>query len=140
MHIRYKKTNPRAFAPEFKTSGAAAADLHYCGKDDILVGSRPVMIPTGIAMAIPEGYVGRIVDRGSMFAKEGVHIGAGVIDSDFRGEIFVAMFATRWTVTIQPGQRIAQLMIYRVEQPTFVRSEELPETQRGEGMLASTGR
>ena len=130
--------------PYYATAGAAALDLHACTDDETVIpaGGR-VMIPTGFAAAIPEGYVGIMAVRSSMGAKNGINLanGIGVIDSDYRGELRVTLHNTTDTpYTVQSGDRIAQLMVIPVACPPIEVVDELPETGRGAGGFGSTGR
>lgn len=130
--------------PYYATDGAAALDLHACIEEAVTIAPHArVMIPTGIAAAIPEGYVGIMAVRSSMGVKHGINLanGIGVIDSDYRGQMHVTLYNTTDTpYTVQCGDRIAQLMIVPVLHPTLRVVEELPETRRGEGGFGSTGR
>ena len=130
--------------PYYATAGAAALDLHACTDGDVLIAPHErVMIPTGIAAAIPEGYVGIMAVRSSMGAKNGINLanGIGVIDSDFRGQLHVTLYnTTDAPYTVHSGDRIAQLMIVPVAHPTIKVVDELPQTERGEGGFGSTGR
>ena len=130
--------------PYYATDGAAALDLHACIEEDMTIapGAR-TMIPTGLSMAIPEGYVGIMAVRSSMGVKNGINLanGIGVIDSDYRGQLHVTLFNTTDTpYTVQCGDRIAQLMIVPVLHPTLRVVDALPETERGTGGFGSTGR
>ena len=130
--------------PYYATAGAAAMDLHACIDEPVTIpaGGR-VRIPTGLAVAIPEGHVGILAVRSSMGVKHGVTLtnGIGVIDSDYRGPLSVGLFnTTDQPYEIHPCDRIAQLMIVPVVCPTLEIVEELSETERGEGGFGSTGR
>ena len=130
--------------PYYATAGAAAMDLHACIDESITIpaGGR-VRIPTGLAVAIPEGHVGILAVRSSMGVKHGVTLtnGIGVIDSDYRGPLGVGLFnTTDQPYEVRPCDRIAQLMIVPVVCPTLEMVEELSETARGEGGFGSTGR
>lgn len=130
--------------PFYATSGAAAMDLHACLEAPLTVdaGAR-VIVPTGLAVAIPAGHVGLLAVRSSMGIKRGVTLanGVGVIDSDYRGEVGVGLMNTgSEPYTVLPGDRIAQLMVVPVVQPALELVEELPETDRGTGGFGSTGR
>ena len=130
--------------PYYATAGAAALDLHACIGDDTLIPPNGrTMIPTGLAVAIPEGHVGIMAVRSSMGAKHGVNLanGIGVIDSDYRGELRVTLHNTTDTAyTVHSGDRIAQLMVIPVACPPIEVVDTLPETDRGEGGFGSTGR
>ena len=130
--------------PYYATAGAAAMDLHACIDEPVTIpaGGR-VRIPTGLAVAIPEGHVGILAVRSSMGVKHGVTLtnGIGVIDSDYRGPLGVGLFnTTDQPYEVCPCDRIAQLMIVPVVCPTLEMVEELSETARGEGGFGSTGR
>ena len=130
--------------PYYATDGAAALDLHACTDGDtVLLPHERVMIPTGIAAANPDGYVGIMAVRSSMGAKNGINLanGIGVIDSDFRGQLHVTLYnTTDAPYTVRSGDRIAQLMIVPVAHPSIKVVDELPQTERGEGGFGSTGR
>ena len=130
--------------PYYATAGAAALDLHACTEGDTLIPPNGrVMIPTGFAVAIPEGHVGIMAVRSSMGAKNGINLanGIGVIDSDYRGELRVTLHNTTDTeYTVRIGDRIAQLMVIPVACPPIEVVDELPATERGEGGFGSTGR
>ena len=130
--------------PYYATAGAAAMDLHACIDEPLLLpaGGR-VLVPTGLAVAIPDGHVGIIAVRSSMGIKHGITLSnaIGVIDSDYRGPLGVGLLNTTGeTYVIQPCDRIAQLMIVPAARPELELVAELPETQRGEGGFGSTGR
>ena len=132
-------------APRFATPGSAAMDLCACLDGDVTLkaGARQVL-PTGIAIALPcADYVALICARSGLASKHGITManGVGVIDSDYRGEIGVGLVNLgREPYTVQPGDRIAQLMVVPVVQPTVTVAEDLDETDRGAGGFGSTGR
>ena len=131
--------------PSYATPGSAAMDLRACVSEpvEIAPGGRMV-IPSGIAIALPSAeYVALVFARSGLAAKGGVCLanGVGVIDSDYRGEIGVALLNTGSTpYTILPGDRIAQLMVTPVVQPALELVDQLPETERGAGGFGSTGK
>ncbi len=130
--------------PYYATTGAAALDLHACidGPVTIPPGGQAT-IPMGIALAIPEGYVGILASRSSMGVRHGITMGngIGVIDSDYRGPLRVFLHNLRdCPYTVEPGDRVAQLMIVPVLRPEVEVVTALPETERGEGGFGSTGR
>lgn len=143
MTINFKKTHPRAVTPQYGSPLAGGADLR-------VITDNPIIIPphktefchTGIAAAIPEGYVGILAARSGLACKKDLAPAnkIGVIDADFRGEIMVALHnhgeAPR---RIEDGDRIAQLLIMPAPQATFVEVDELEATERGEGGFGSTG-
>ena len=130
--------------PYYASEGAAAIDLHACVDGAVVIpGGGQVMIPTGLAVAVPDGYVGILAVRSSMGVKNGICLsnGIGVIDSDYRGPLQVALHNMRDVYyTVQPGDRIAQLMVVPVLCPEIEVVEELPETARGAKGFGSTGR
>ena len=131
--------------PFYATAGAAAMDLCACVDEPVEVAPRAlVSIPTGIAIALPSAeYVALVFARSGLGIKHGIALsnGVGVIDSDYRGELKVGL-VNHGDVpyTIQPGDRIAQLMVLPILRPTLTVVEELDETERGSGGFGSTGR
>jgi len=141
--IKIKLSNG-ASVPEYATSGSAAVDLRANNKESITItpGER-ALIPTGLSMSIPEGYVGIIAARSGLACKRGICLsnGIGVIDSDYRGEIGVSLHNTSGeSFTVERGERIAQMMFLPVTQAAFTVCTELDETERGEGGFGSTGK
>lgn len=131
--------------PFYATAGAAAMDLCACVDAPVEVAPRAlVSIPTGIAIALPSAdYVALVLARSGLGIKQGVCLsnGVGVIDSDYRGEIGVGLVNLGGEAyTVQPADRIAQLMVTPVVQPTVVPADTLDETDRGTGGFGSTGR
>ena len=130
--------------PYYATAGAAAVDLHACiDQPEVIPGGAQALIPTGLAVAIPEGHVGILASRSSMGVRNGVGFsnGIGVIDSDYRGPLGVGLYNMEATpYTVRPGDRIAQLMVVPVVRETIEVVDQLPPTERGEGGLGSTGR
>ena len=130
--------------PYYATAGAAALDLHACIDGEVVLAPHErVFVPTGIAVAIPEGYVGIMAVRSSMGAKHGINLanGIGVIDSDYRGQLHVTLHnTTEQPYTVRSGDRVAQLMVMPVARPTIQVVDTLPETERGTGGFGSTGR
>ncbi len=149
MELKFKAIHPKIGReiplPQFATPGSAAMDLRACldGPVTLQAGARAV-IPTGLAMALPSAdYVALVFARSGLGIKKGVCLsnGVGVIDSDYRGEIAVGLVnLSGEDYTVQPGDRIAQLMVVPVVQPTVTLADELDETGRGSGGLGSTGR
>jgi dUTP pyrophosphatase len=138
--LKVKKLDPLAKLP-VKKDGDAAYDLYASENVIIHAGTRDV-VPTGIAIEFPVGYVGRIVDRSGVAVKEGLHVIAGVMDSSYRGEWLIAFYNTNekgW-VEIKYGTRIAQVLFYEVMDWPVIETDELSETSRGAGRFGSTGR
>ncbi len=130
--------------PYYATDGAAGLDLHACIDGPVVVpADGEAFIPTGIAAAIPEGYVGIMAVRSSMGIRHGITMtnGIGVIDSDYRGPMSVGLHNYRGVdYVVEPGDRIAQLVVVPVLHPEIKVVEDLPETARGAGGFGSTGR
>ena len=142
--IPVKKLRPNAVLPTYGTAYSAGADLYACL--DAPVSIEPgttVMIPTGLSMELPVGFVGLIYARSGMGVKRGLAPAnkVGVIDSDYRGEFMVALHNHgQQPQTVEPGERIAQLVIAPVCTPGFTEVEELSDTARGTGGFGSTGK
>lgn len=149
MELKFKALNPRIGReiplPQFATPGSAAMDLRACIDRPVTIqaGERTV-VPTGLAMALPSAdYVALLFARSGLGIRKGVCLsnGVGVIDSDYRGEIGVGLVnLSQEAYTVQPGDRIAQLMVVPVERPTVSLAEDLDDTGRGSGGFGSTGR
>lgn len=142
--ISVKLLRPDARVPTYGTEASAGADLYACMQDKVEVGpGQSVMIPTGIAMEIPKGYAGLVFARSSMGAKRGLAPAnkVGVIDSDYRGEIRVVLHNhSGEPQSVEPGERVAQLLIVPVFTPGFQEAEKLSDTSRGAGGFGSTGK
>lgn len=141
LRLAVKKLREGARPPEYATSGAAGLDLYACLDAPMeLAAGAGALIPSGVAVAIPHGYVGLVRDRSSL-AVMGLLTVAGVIDSDYRGEVLIAMRnAGVAPALVQPGQRVAQMLIIPCPQAVVEELRELPETERGAGGFGSTGR
>ena len=142
--IRIKKLNPNAALPTYGSPEAAGADLYACLDECVSIpAGKTVFIPTGIAMEVPKGCAGLIYARSSMGAKRGLAPAnkVGVIDSDYRGQVMVALHNhSQEEQIVQPGERIAQLLITPVFTPGFREVDDLTDTDRGNGGFGSTGR
>ena len=149
MELKIKALSPKIGtdipAPFYASAGAAAMDLHACVDEAVTIpaGGRKV-IPTGIAIALPSAdYVALVFARSGLGIKHGIAPAncVGVIDSDYRGEIMVGLHNAGDTdYTIQPGDRIAQLMITPVMQAQICMVDQLDDTARGAGGFGSTGK
>lgn len=143
MKINVTKLNKNAILPEYQTSGAAAADVHACLNEAVTL--EPMerrTIPTGLAMAIPDGYEVQIRARSGLSIKHGIAMvnGVGTIDSDYRGEVGVLTINLgQEAFTIEPGMRIAQMVLSKYEQVSWREVDVLDETARGAGSYGSTG-
>lgn len=142
--IKVKKLRENARVPKMATAGSAAADLHACIEEAITIEpGKCVVIPTGIAIACPEGFGAFIFARSGLGIKHGVVPSncVGVIDSDYRGEICVGLYNhSEESYTVNPDDRIAQMAIMPVLMADYVLADELSETERGEGGFGSTGK
>ena len=142
--MKIKRLHPDAILPTYASAGAAGADLHaLTDEGGVTVGAgQTVLVHTGVAMAIPEGYVGLVYARSGMASKRGLAPAnkVGVIDSDYRGEIMVALHNHGDVAqTVEAGDRIAQLVIAPIVTAAFEEVEELDDTDRGAGGFGSTG-
>jgi len=141
VHIAIQRLHPDAMLPRYAHSGAhgdLAADLYSVQEVELTPG-KVVPIPTGISLAIPDGYGAIVQDRPGV-ALQGLATLAGVIDTGYRGEIKVVMINLGETAaTIHKGDRIAQLRIVHRIEAAFTEESELPSTQRQAGGFGSTG-
>ena len=149
MELKIKALSPKIGTeiplPKFATAGAACMDRCACLDEAVtLQAGERRLIPTGIAIALPSAdYVALVFARSGLGIKQGVCLsnGVGVIDSDYRGENGVGLVNLGQSeYTVRPGDRIAQLMVTPVVQPTVVQVSELDDTDRGAGGFGSTGR
>jgi dUTP pyrophosphatase len=139
MELRVQKIHELAKMPNFAHDTDAGMDL--CTVVDITIepGER-VQIPTGLALAIPEGYVGLVWDKSGISQKAGLKTFGGVIDAGYRGEIFVGLLNTSDTAhTFAIGAKLAQILIQKIEHPTLLEVASLDATPRGDGAFGSTG-
>lgn len=143
MNVKIKYVNPEAKRPEYATEGSAGMDLSAVMDNPVTlrVGGR-AMIPTGIALQIPEGYGGFVFPRSGLSYKKGISMAncVGVIDSDYTGEIKVVLHnISGHDYTVNPGDRIAQLVFMPIAKAELEAVEELDDTERGGGGFGSTG-
>ena len=149
MEIQIKPLSPKMGReiplPAYATPGSAGMDLRACIDEPLTIpaGGR-AKVPAGFAMALPgPEYVALVFARSGLAVKHGVALsnGVGVVDSDYRGEVTVGLINQgQESYTIQPGNRVAQLVILPVEQAALTLVAELDETQRGAGGFGSTGK
>ena len=139
MRLAIKKLHPDAKVPRFALSGDAGLDLGAIEAIEFAPGERKG-IQTGIALAIPEGFVGLIWDKSGVALKRGLKTMGGVIDAGYRGEVVViAKNLSEETISFSAGEKVAQILIQPVEHPEIEEVIELPESERGEGGFGSTG-
>lgn len=141
--VNVKKLSPDAVIPTYGSEFSAGADLYACVEGSVTLNpGQTLLVKTGIAMEIPEGYAGLIYARSGLATKKGLAPAnkVGVIDSDYRGEIMVALYNhSQVPATVENGERIAQIVIAPFLKADFIESEELSDTQRGAGGFGSTG-
>lgn len=141
--VKFKKLNANAHIPTYGSPYAAGADLYSAEGETVIPPHSTVFIGTGIAMEIPEGYMGLIFARSGLSCKR--HLApankVGVVDSDYRGEVKVALHNhSDEPQKIDSGERIAQLVITPFLSVNFEEAESLDDTVRGEGGFGSTGK
>ena len=143
MNIPVKKLKENATMPTYGSEYAAGADLYACIDEAVIINPGEThMIPTGLAMELPMGYAGLIYPRSGMASKRGLAPAnkVGVVDPDYRGEFMVALHNHSLTSqTVEPNERIAQLVITPFITANFEETEELSDTVRGAGGFGSTG-
>ena len=143
-NIPVKLLREGAKLPTYGSAEAAGADLYACLEESVTIQpGQTAFIPTGFAMAVPRGCAGLIYARSGMACKRDLAPAnkVGVIDSDYRGEIIVALHNHgREDRTVQHGERIAQMIITPVLTPAYAIAESLDDTARGEGRFGSTGK
>lgn len=145
MKIFIKKLNHGKDLPLpcYMTNGAAGMDLYACVDEEVIIEPMKIkLIPTGISMLIPEGYEAQIRPRSGLALKHGISLvnTPGTIDSDYRGEIKIIMinFGDK-PFLVKRGDRIAQMVINKIETPEIIETDNLTETERGKDGFGSTG-
>ncbi len=144
MKIAIKKLRPDAVLPTYGTQFSAGADLYAVTDGDISIEpGQTMLVHTGLAFEIPEGYVGLVYARSGLATKRGLAPAnkVGVIDADYRGEVMVALYNQSSKVQIlSSGERIAQIVIAPFLHAEFQEADELSYTVRGAGGFGSTGK
>ncbi len=143
MEVKIKKLNENAKIPTYASAFSAGADLYSAEGEIVIKSGETRLIKTGLSLEIPEGYAGLIYARSGLASKKGLAPAnkVGVIDSDYRGEVMVALHNhSSADASIEAGERIAQLVIAPYLTATFLEADELSETVRGEGGFGSTGK
>lgn len=143
MEVRIKKLAENAVIPTYGSEFSAGADLYACLEEAVTIepGST-YLVKTGLAMEIPEGFAGLIYARSGLASKKGLAPAnkVGVVDADYRGEIMVALHNhSNVAATVEPGERIAQMVIAPFLKAEYNVVEELSDTVRGAGGFGSTG-
>lgn len=143
IRVNIKKLDERAIIPEYQSHLAAGVDLHAVLDEPVTLGSlERKLIPTDLAIALPAGYEAQVRPRSGLALKHGITVlnAPGTIDADYRGNVGVILVnLSSNPFTINPGERIAQLVIAKHEVANFVEVEHLDETERGSGGFGSTG-
>ena len=150
MKIRITKTHPKARIPVYATPGASAFDLYAAEVNgasqigDVCYPGHPVIVDTGLAFEVPDGYMLRIASRSGLAFKHGITAFPGVIDSDFRGSVQVMLSCDHLDddappVKINPGDKVAQAYLCPSPRVEFEVAEQLSLTERGENGFGSTG-
>lgn len=157
--VRFKRLHPMAVLPEYKTEGAAGMDLSAClapvsgggtgegggpvGTGSVVIGPGEIrLIPLGFSVAIPPGFEAQVRPRSGLATRSGVTVpnAPGTVDSDYRGEMMVALInLSRETFTVTHGMRIAQMVVAPVARASLVEVDDLDATARGAGGFGSTG-
>lgn len=139
--IKIKKLKPDAVLPNYAHQGDAGMDMYAAEDVHIKKGER-AKVPTGVAMEIPEGYVGLVWDKSGLSMNHGLKTLGGVIDSGYRGEVMIGIInlSDNQDYTVVRGHKIAQLLIQKVEAPIIREVEELEDSHRGEKGFGSTGK
>lgn len=138
--LKFRRLHEDAKLPRRGSRFAAGLDL--CSTVDVVIpaGGRAA-IGTGLAVSIPDGFYGRVAPRSGLAVRHGLDVLAGVIDSDYRGEILCALINHgEEPVEIKAGMRVAQLIIEAISRPEAIWADELDETERGTEGFGSTGR
>jgi dUTP pyrophosphatase len=143
IYVKRLKKDPHAPMPQYMTPGASGMDLFASLEEEITLepGERKI-IPTGIAVAIPEGFEGQVRPRSGLAIQKGIGIvnGPGTIDSDYRGEIGILLINFgKEPYTVRHGERIAQMVISQVHRATLEEVDDLPATRRQGGGFGHTG-
>ncbi len=142
--IRVKKLHPNAKLPTYGSPEAAGADLYACLEEAVTITpGETFFVPTGIALEVPKGCAGLIYARSGLACKRGLAPAnkVGVVDSDYRGEVKVALHNhSQMPQTVEPGERVAQFIITPVLTPAYEEAASLSNTDRGVGGFGSTGK
>ena len=137
--LKFKRLAPQAVLPTRGSSASAGLDLHSIEPITLNPNERK-LVKTGLAVAIPEGYYGRVAPRSGLATRLGLDVLAGVIDADYRGEICCLLYnAGSETIEMAEGSKICQLIIEKIMTPEAVWVSEITATDRGSGGFGSTG-
>jgi len=143
VHILKLPNFPPGFElPSYATPGAAAVDLRNAGADILLAPMERVLVPTGLAIALPPGYEAQVRPRSGLSSRRGIGLvnSPGTIDSDYRGELLVPVINfDRAPQRIEHGERVAQMVVAPVARIAWHETDQLPESERAAGGFGSTG-
>lgn len=140
MEIRFMKLDSSLPDLSFAYHADAGVDLYARETVTLSPGER-AKIPSGIALAIPEGYVGLVWDKSGVSNNHGIKTLGGVIDAGYRGEVMVGVINLSGQVhTFEKGDKVAQLLIQKIEQPAFIQADSLDDTHRGDAGFGSSGK
>ena len=141
--FQFKRLSPLATVPHYQTEHAAGMDLHAALEDPVEICSGDIqLIPCGFAMSIPDGFEAQVRPRSGLSTRHGISLpnAPGTIDSDYRGEVKVPLINLgRDSFTVEPGMRIAQMVISPIYRAQIEEVAELSDTARGKGGFGSTG-
>lgn len=144
MEIEFKRLSSKAVVPNYATEYSAGLDLHAVLDEPLVLNPlERVLIKTDLAIAMPVGYEGQVRPRSGLALKHGITVlnAPGTIDADYRGNVGVILInLSKEPFTINPGERVAQLVIAKHETANFKEVDELTETKRGDGGFGSTGK
>jgi dUTP pyrophosphatase len=143
IELPVRRVRPEAVVPTRAYAGDAGIDLAACERVELHPGQR-ALVPTGLAVAIPEGYAGYVQPRSGLASAHGISIvnTPGLVDSGYRGELLVNLVNTdaRETFVVEPGMRIAQLVVLEIPEVEVVEVDELPASERGVRGFGSSAR
>jgi dUTP pyrophosphatase len=138
--LKIKKLHPDAVLPKFALPGDVGMDLFAVQSHEIKP-NQIAHIPTGIAMELPKGHAGLVWDKSGLSHKHGLKTLGGVLDEGYRGDITIGLInLSNKNYTVQKGDKVAQILIQKIERPRIVISNALSKSKRGEGRYGSTGK
>ncbi|MFH1867181.1 MAG: dUTP diphosphatase [Patescibacteria group bacterium] len=141
LTIKVKKIDPRAKLPSYAIPGDAGLDLFALEDFTVPAGKYVSGIRTGVALAIPDDYVGLCWDKSGLAANHGIKVMAGVIDSGYRGELLLTLLNTsEQDYHFKAGDKVMQLLIQPIQQVEVVEADNLPSSERAQGGFGSTGK
>ncbi len=140
FQLKIKKLRPDAKIPAYAMTGDAGMDLFAAETTTLAPGERKT-VPSGLAFEVPQGYVGLVWDKSGVSLKGGIKTFAGVLDSGYRGELLICvMNLSDKSYTFEKGNKVAQLLIQKIEQPEIIEATELSDAARGARGFGSSGK